>query len=295
MLMDAASFPMGSAGMTAGACPRTKSLQQLEGGAVLELDEAVETPRTLDVKPLQTVVLKVLAAGAGSKIEGGELGVISLRAGSAPIVLTPGSVVRISLRGPCRLLAIALPPSLMEEAQRAAGAGTASPAGVVKDRLVDGMLGEPRLLSGPGLPVDDAGPVRRVMRLLAVRLCTIAPRPRGDALPAWRLRRLERYLEDHLAEPVSLADMARVVGLSHFHFARCFKLTLGETPREHLLRLRVERACLLMAAGEVPLAEVAQASGFRTQAHFSNVFRRFAGMSPRNWRSITAGQRGLAP
>lgn len=288
--MDAATLGNAQTGVATGAWPRTQALRTVEGGTVMELGDVFEAARLLEMRPRCITVLQVLAVGAGSMVESPETGPLPLCAGGAPILFTSEMVLRISLRGPCRLLLVTLAPELVGEASRAAGGAGVLHAGLVRDHLVAGLMAELRPPDRP-TPAGDAESTRRLLGLLALRLFTMAPRPRGAALPAWRLRRLERHLEEHLAERITLADMARVVGLSHFHFARCFKQTLGETPREYVLRQRVERACALMATADSPLAEVAQASGFRTQAHFSHVFRRLTGMAPRSLRAIIARQR----
>jgi len=68
------------------------------------------------------------------------------------------------------------------------------------------------------------------------------------------------------------------------HFAAQFRAATGYRPREYLLHQRIEHAKSLMSKGETPLAEVALAVGFCTQAHFSTVFKRISGESPARWR-----------
>jgi len=257
-------------------------LHQLETGAILACEDDGAVPRRLQFAlPSPTLVL-VLAAGAGSLAETEVTGPLPVRAGDPPVLFHSGVELRLTLQGPCRLLLVM--PAV-------AGLGALLP-GAAADAVLNAALKNLALRALLGAASPEA--MARILGQIGQRLSVLAARPRGDALPAWRLRRLERFLAEHLAEPITLADMARAVGLSHFHFARCLKLTLGETPREHLLRRRVERACSLMAGGDAALASVAQAAGFRTQAHFSNVFRRFTGVSPRDWRRRQPG-RGMAP
>ena len=64
----------------------------------------------------------------------------------------------------------------------------------------------------------------------------------GSALAKWRLRRVEQYLEEHLADGISLGDLANASGLSPMHFAGQFRRATGLRPHEFVLRERIERA-----------------------------------------------------
>ena len=107
---------------------------------------------------------------------------------------------------------------------------------------------------------------------------------RCGALPKWRIRRLEEFLAANIDKRISLADMAAAVDLSRMHFAAQFRVATGFRPREFLLFKRVERAKAMRKASRVPIVEVAFAVGFNSQAHFSTVFKRFAGTSPARWK-----------
>lgn len=115
------------------------------------------------------------------------------------------------------------------------------------------------------------------------------PRVRVNALPKWRLRRVEQYIADHFDRCISLSELANVAGLSRMHFAAQFRAATGYRPREYLLTQRVEHAKMLLATTERPLAEIALAVGFSTQAHFSTVFKRISGQSPARWRLANVG------
>jgi AraC-like DNA-binding protein len=107
-------------------------------------------------------------------------------------------------------------------------------------------------------------------------------------LAKWRLRRTIEYIEAHLADPVSLADMASASGLTRMHFAAQFKAATGLRPHEYLLRRRIERGQELLANADLSVVEVALSVGFQTQAHFTTVFLRFVGQPPHAWRQSQA-------
>ncbi len=127
---------------------------------------------------------------------------------------------------------------------------------------------------------------------LAIHLTRMElPRVRVNALPKWRLRRVEQYVADHFHRCISLSELANVAGLSRMHFAAQFRIATGYRPREYLLNYRTEQAKTLLATTERPLAEIALAVGFSTQAHFSTVFKRISGESPARWRLASRDER----
>jgi AraC family transcriptional regulator len=122
-----------------------------------------------------------------------------------------------------------------------------------------------------------------VARLLAARGGATNRELRGvTELPKWRLRRALDYVEEHLDEPIRLADLAATTGVSRMHFAAQFRAATGLRPHEYLLRRRVERAQVLLSRN-VPTVNVALEVGFQSQAHFTNVFKRFVGQPPHTW------------
>ncbi len=133
---------------------------------------------------------------------------------------------------------------------------------------------------------------RCIGRTLAMHLTRLEPpRAKVNALPKWRLRRVEQYIADHFDRCISLSELANVAGLSRMHFAAQFRAATGYRPREYLLNHRVEHAKILLTTTGRPLAEIALAVGFSTQAHFSTVFKRISGQSPARWRLAGKGER----
>jgi AraC-like DNA-binding protein len=134
---------------------------------------------------------------------------------------------------------------------------------------------------------------RCIGQTLAVHLTRLEPpRAKVNALPKWRLRRVEQHIADHFDRCLSLSELANVAGLSRMHFAAQFRAATGYRPREYLLNHRIEHAKTLLATSGRPLAEIALAVGFSTQAHFSTVFKRMSGQSPARWRFASKGERG---
>jgi AraC family transcriptional regulator len=106
----------------------------------------------------------------------------------------------------------------------------------------------------------------------------------AQALAPARLERVVTFVSAALSKPVGVRDMAGVACMSPFHFSRVFKRATGHSPHNFLMRKRVERASELLAETDMPIKEIAHAVGYRTQTHFTSVFRRLAGMSPGRYR-----------
>ena len=108
--------------------------------------------------------------------------------------------------------------------------------------------------------------------------------------PAHRLtqqhmQRLVDFIQAHLAQDLSLESLAQQTGFSPYHFARLFRQTTGESPHHFVLRQRIERAQHLLKQRDLPLALIALESGFANQSHFTQVFKRHLGLTPRAYRA----------
>ncbi|MBR0816714.1 helix-turn-helix domain-containing protein [Bradyrhizobium liaoningense] len=110
------------------------------------------------------------------------------------------------------------------------------------------------------------------------------------SLQKWRLKRVLQYVDENLAGKITLQDLAAVAGLSRMHFAAQFRVAVGMRPHDYLLNRRIERAQELLRRADVSLVDVALTVGFQTQAHFTTVFKRFAGDTPYQWRSAHLAQ-----
>ncbi|WP_175695565.1 AraC family transcriptional regulator [Burkholderia ambifaria] len=99
-----------------------------------------------------------------------------------------------------------------------------------------------------------------------------------------RVEVMRERLAADLTCPVTLGDVAQAAGLSPFHAARLFTRTTGMPPHAWRNQLRLQRALAPLRAG-VSIAEVAAASGFVDQSHFTRHFKRMFGVPPGRWQA----------
>jgi AraC family transcriptional regulator len=118
--------------------------------------------------------------------------------------------------------------------------------------------------------------------------CTLTA-PASHPLEHVRLRRVLDYISAHVADEITLDDLARVAGLSTFHFARTFTLAIGVSPQRYVSRMRLENAMTEIAAGRLPLSQIALNARFSSQASFTRAFRRATGMTPAEYRRRRRG------
>lgn len=107
---------------------------------------------------------------------------------------------------------------------------------------------------------------------------------KGGLAPHQR-RQLRDYIEQHLAEPLPLSELAGLCALSEYHFARMFQISFGLPPHRYVLARRLAQACHLLRHGRLALGEVALACGFASASHFSNRFRQAIGATPGQYRN----------
>jgi AraC family transcriptional regulator len=111
------------------------------------------------------------------------------------------------------------------------------------------------------------------------------PASADGVLPHQKLRTVIEYIMENLEGSPTLEQMAAVVHISPYHFARQFKAATGLPPHQYVVARRVERAQhLLRAHDELGLADVALRVGFSDQSQFSLHFKRIVGVTPRQFR-----------
>jgi AraC-like DNA-binding protein len=125
------------------------------------------------------------------------------------------------------------------------------------------------------------GHLMRLIGFLSRCYSSLEARPRR---PLAQLSEVLGYMERHLAEPLTVADLTRVAHMSQTSLMRCFRQVLGRSPIEYLIGLRVSRARELLRGTDLRVTEIAFRVGFGDSNYFCRQFRKLAGTSPREWR-----------
>jgi AraC family transcriptional regulator len=144
---------------------------------------------------------------------------------------------------------------------------------------------------------DESGPVGPlfldgISLALASRLVALdskkthlqLPGKEPSALAKWRLNRSIDYIEANLFRPIYLIELSNAVGLSRMHFAAQFRAATGCTPNRYILQRKIAQAQTLLRDPSMSVVDVALILGFRTQAHFTVVFKSVVGSPPAHWR-----------
>jgi AraC-like DNA-binding protein len=106
------------------------------------------------------------------------------------------------------------------------------------------------------------------------------------------LRRARDHVDRNYRDRLDLEGLARVAGVSKFHFARCFEATYGETPMRYLTRRRIERAQDLLRAANLTITEICMLVGFSSLGSFSSRFTALVGEPPTAYRDRWAARGG---
>ena len=118
-----------------------------------------------------------------------------------------------------------------------------------------------------------------LVRLLVTRCSATAAPDINPVRDRDAVRWVREFIDEHFADSVSLCDLARIARLSPFHLHRIFCQETGMPPHAYQTQVRVNRAKEMLRMRR-PLSQVALATGFADQSHFTRHFRRVVGVTP---------------
>lgn len=191
---------------------------------------------------------------------------------------------------PVESLVVALSPDLVAEVLEAAGQRRAAelvPAVGSRSPTVSQLA----TLLAAGMP-DGTDLGRLALESLGTALAVAVVRDHSTArtadhrpapaagLAPRQLDRVLRMVEDGLATPLSVPDLAATAHVSEFHFSRLFRAATGLSPHQYVLQRRLARARELLLATDLPVAAVAARCGFADQSHLTRHVRRQFGRTP---------------
>ncbi|NOK64080.1 MAG: AraC family transcriptional regulator [Chloroflexi bacterium AL-W] len=105
-----------------------------------------------------------------------------------------------------------------------------------------------------------------------------------------RIQHVQRYIRQHIDEPLDRNVLANVAGFSIPHFHRVFTACTGESAASYVRRLHMERAGRKLRMGAVDIMEIALAAGYASHAAFSKAFKKQFGISPSVFRSLNCAE-----
>jgi AraC family transcriptional regulator len=108
--------------------------------------------------------------------------------------------------------------------------------------------------------------------------------PVQGLLSTRNLQIVKDYIEANLTAPLTVAELSEVVNLSIHHFAVLFRRTVGLTPHQYVLKMRIDRATILLKTTKQPIVTIAHLVGFNTQSHFTRVFHQHTQLTPKQYR-----------
>jgi AraC family transcriptional regulator len=168
---------------------------------------------------------------------------------------------------------------------------------LIRDRLVESVMSDLEVEAREGSPSGQLY-AQSACEFLAHHIIysysTLSRQPRRafGGLPGRRLRLVIDYMHDRLAHPISLQQLAQLVGVSARHFERAFRQAVGIPPHRYLTGIRVEAAQQLLANEPVlTVEEIARRVGFGSSSHLATAFRRRTGHSPTAFRASCRPQR----
>ncbi len=94
----------------------------------------------------------------------------------------------------------------------------------------------------------------------------------------------KKIFEQYLHEQTALTDTAEKLGISYVHFIRRFRQSTGITPSQYLARIRLERAKSFLSETDMAIKDIAPRCGYENEYYFSNVFKKYTGMTPTGFR-----------
>ena len=100
-----------------------------------------------------------------------------------------------------------------------------------------------------------------------------------------RFAQVIEHIHRRYGDPINSSELANLAGLSGSQFDRRFGEAFGASPRQYLLRIRIEAAARLLASTEQTVSEIAFACGFHDHAHLSKSFRKMILLSPKAYRA----------
>ena len=107
-----------------------------------------------------------------------------------------------------------------------------------------------------------------------------------EARSLFDLSGVVEYINNHFTKDIKLEDLAKILGLSISQLNRKFKSTLGETPIQYLLKVRINKASDRLVQSNDTVSEIAYDCGFNNRTYFNKQFKKYTGQTPSDYRKL---------
>lgn len=109
-------------------------------------------------------------------------------------------------------------------------------------------------------------------------------------ISSFKLRKINQYIEEHIDAEIGTDQLAKIAGLSLYHFIRMFKRSTGFTPHQYVNHLKMQHAKDLLTQTSLSVIQICFDIGFNNPSHFSRIFKRNFGLSPLKFRQRAAAK-----
>jgi AraC family transcriptional regulator len=209
------------------------------------------------------------------------------------LAILPATAVRqVRSRDPHEVLAVAVSQEVVVQTALDAGDGTPfelTPHPYYRDARLEHICWA---LKAEAESDYASGPLYGESLALAVCVHLLKQRFGKDSLTAKKggiaprtLRRVLDYIESNLDNPLRMADLAELAGLSQYRFAHNFKCATGVPPYQCVLRARLDRAKQMLRQTDLSVLDIAYAVGYQSIGRFNSLFRRELGTTPSSYRA----------
>jgi AraC family transcriptional regulator len=210
------------------------------------------------------------------------------------IFLTPGTRDSLLWHGPSNRIVVSAEPSLLSHAAEQLdirGSCDFENRWSFQDEQLALLLTEMEREMNSGWPM---GSLYGDLLGLSLSIALIKKYGRTSSMPAAQkgglsrphLRRVLAYIDESLDRDIRLQELATLTDLSIFHFARSFRESVGSTPHQYIVTMRLQKAKTLLMLPEWNIQQIASATGFADSGHLSKIFRKNTGVSPTAWRRM---------
>lgn len=124
-----------------------------------------------------------------------------------------------------------------------------------------------------------------ILRILLALFFPVGSEAEQESLQAFqRFECIFRYIDEHITNPITLKELAKLVNLQPTYFSNLFCSLIGIPPIQYLNRKRIEKAQILLLRTDDRLSEIACKTGYNDEFYFSRMFTKYTGMSPSKYR-----------